>query len=108
MRSYQALSLVRSVAGGWRGVALGLRRGTHDLRLYIMLRKTARLVAACLICMPLGGLVSSAGGGPQGYVTQANTLTDSWMFDPAMMLIVCILLLAISKLSCQRRRTVTG
>ncbi len=86
----------------------GLRRGTHDLRLYIMLRKTAMLVAVCLICMPLGGLVSSAGGGPQGYVTQANALTDTWMLDPALMLVVCILLLAVSKVASQRRRAVTG
>ena len=71
-----------------------------------MLRKMAMLFAVCLICMPLGGLVSSAGGGPQGYVTQANTLTDSWMLDPALMLVLCILLLAISKVSYQRRRGV--
>ena len=68
-----------------------------------MLRKTAMLVAVCLICMPLGGLVSSAGGGPQGYVTQANALTDSWMIDPALMLVVCIMLLGISR-SVQQRR----
>ena len=73
-----------------------------------MLRKTAMLFAMCLICMPLGGLVSSAGGGPQGYVTQANALTDSWMLDPALMLVLCILLLAISVVSCRRRRAVAG
>ena len=70
-----------------------------------MLRKMARMVAVCLVCMPLGGLVSSAGGGPQGYVTQANALTDSWMLDPAMMLVVCVLLLAISKSNQYRRIT---
>ena len=71
-----------------------------------MLRKIAMLFAVCLVCMPLGGLASSAGGGPKGYLTQANVLTDSWMLDPALMLILCILLLAISKVSSQRRRVV--
>jgi len=60
------------------------------------------LFAVCLICMPLGGLAASAGGGPQGYVTQANALTDSWMIDPAMMLITCVLMLAISHVARQR------
>jgi hypothetical protein len=72
-----------------------------------MLCKTAMLVAVCLICMPLGGLVSSAGGGPQGYITQANALTDSWMLDPALMLVVCVLLLAVSK-STKRRGALRG
>jgi len=62
------------------------------------------LFAMCLICMPLGGLASSAGGGPQGYVTQANALTDGWMLDPALMLVLCVLLLAILHVSRQRRR----
>ncbi len=70
-----------------------------------MLRKIFMLVAVCLICMPLGGLVSSAGGGPQGYVTPANALMDSWMLDPALMLALCILLLAVSKSNQHRRRT---
>lgn len=73
-----------------------------------MLRKIAMTFAVCFICMPLGGLVSSAGGGPKGYVTQANALTDSWMLDPALMLVVCVLLLAVSKVSSQRRKAVTG
>ena len=68
-----------------------------------MLRKAAMMVAVCLVCMPLGGLVSSAGGGPQNYVTQANPMTDTWMLDPALMLVVCILLLAISKSNQYRR-----
>ncbi len=72
-----------------------------------MLRKIAMLFAVCLVCMPLGGLASSAGGGPQGYLTQANALTDSWMLDPALMLILCILLLAISQVFGQRRQVVT-
>ena len=72
-----------------------------------MLRKTFMLVAVCLVCMPLGGLVSSAGGGPQGYVTPANALMDSWMLDPALMLVLCVMLLTLAK-TCQSKDRATG
>jgi hypothetical protein len=34
-------------------------------------------------------------------------MMDSWMIDPAMMLILCIMLLGVSK-SCQRHRRAAG
>ena len=67
-------------------------------------RKLVMLLAGLMICMPIGGLTTPETVASADQITTSDPVANPWMIDPVRLLLLCAVLLVMSRVEQYHRR----